>query len=75
MEIDPELLKKVMGDNSEFKELYNQRSRLKSKVEDLNKLKFMTAEQEVEKKQHQKEKLLMKDMLEKILKDYQSNLN
>jgi uncharacterized protein YdcH (DUF465 family) len=75
MEIDPELLKKVMGDNSEFKELYNQHSRLKSKVEDLNKLKFMTAEQEVEKKQHQKEKLLMKDMLEKILKDYQSNLN
>ena len=75
MEIDPELLKKVMNDNSEFKELYNQHSRLKSKVEELNKLKFMTAEQEMEKKQHQKEKLLMKDMLEKILTEYQSSLH
>jgi len=73
MEIDPELLKKVMNDNSEFKELYNQHSKLKSQVEELNNLKFMTAEQEVEKKQHQKEKLLMKDRLEEILTEYQSS--
>jgi uncharacterized protein YdcH (DUF465 family) len=73
MEIDPELLKKVMNDNSEFKKLYGQHSKLKSQVEELNNLKFMTAEQEVEKKQHQKEKLLMKDRLEKILMEYQSS--
>jgi hypothetical protein len=73
MEIDPEFLKKVMNDNSEFKVLYNQHSKLKSQVEELNSLKFMTTEQEVEKKQHQKEKLLLKDQLEKILKDYQNN--
>ena len=73
MEIDPELLKKVMHDNSEFKKLYDQHSKLKLQVEELNNLKFMTAEQEVEKKQHQKEKLLMKDRLEKILMEYQSS--
>lgn len=73
MEIDPEFLKKVMNDNSEFKVLYNQHSKLKSQVEELNSLKFMTTEQEVEKKQHQKEKLLLKDQLEKILQDYQNN--
>ncbi len=73
MEIDPEFLKKVMNDNSEFKVLYNQHSKLKSQVEELNSLKFMTTEQEVVKKQHQKEKLLLKDQLEKILKNYQNN--
>ena len=75
MEIDPELLKKVMHDNSEFKDLYDQHAKLKSQVEELNNLKFMTAEQEMEKKQHQKEKLMMKDKLERILTEYQSSLH
>ncbi len=75
MEIEPDLLKKVLNDNSEFKDLYDQHSKLKSQVEELNSLKFMTAEQEIKKKQHQKEKLLMKDKLEKILTEYQSSLH
>jgi uncharacterized protein YdcH (DUF465 family) len=73
MDIDPEVLKNIMNDNSEFKVLYDQHSRLKSQVEKLNKLKLITSEQEVKKKLYQKEKLLMKDQLEKILKEHQGN--
>jgi hypothetical protein len=44
-------------------------------VEDLNKMKFLTPEQEMEKKQHQKEKLKMKDRLEEIVREYEKNPN
>jgi uncharacterized protein YdcH (DUF465 family) len=33
----------------------------------MNKSKFLTAEQELEKKQHQKQKLILKDKMEAIL--------
>jgi len=75
MEINGELLEKIINENHEFKKLYGEHSSLKHKVEDLNKMKFLTPEQEVEKKQHQKEKLKMKDRLEQIVKEYEQNPN
>ncbi len=75
MEINEDLLQKVLADNSEFKKLYDEHTDLKNKVEELNKLKFLTPEQEVEKKQHQKQKLKAKDRLEEILQEYQSSLH
>ena len=42
-------------------------SKLKLKIEDLNKIKFLTAHEEVAKKQHQKQKLVLKDKMEAIL--------
>jgi len=71
MEINGDLLEKLMQSNFEFKKLYNEHAELKHKVEDLNKLKFMTPEQELEKKQHQKQKLKMKDRLEEIVREYE----
>jgi uncharacterized protein YdcH (DUF465 family) len=75
MEINEDLLQKVLAGNSEFKKLYDEHTDLKNKVEELNKLKFLTPEQEVEKKQHQKQKLKAKDRLEEILQEYQSSLH
>ncbi|GJL77978.1 MAG: hypothetical protein NPINA01_09670 [Nitrospinaceae bacterium] len=75
MEINPELLEKIKGENEEFKKLYEEHSALKNRVEELNKMKFLSSEQEIEKKKHQKEKLKAKDRLEEILSTYQAHLH
>jgi hypothetical protein len=71
MDINGDLLEKIMQSNMEFKKLYNEHTELKHKVEDLNKMKFITPEQELEKNQHKKQKLKAKDRLEQILKEFQ----
>ncbi len=75
MKINPQLLDKIQNDNEEFKKLYAEHNLLKQKVVELNKLKFLSGDQELEKKKHQKEKLKTKDRLEKILSEYESQAN
>jgi len=70
MEINSNLLEKVRQENTEFRELHDEHTTLKLKVEALNKTKLITPEQEVEKKKHQKLKLNLKDRMEKILSHY-----
>lgn len=71
MKIEAELLEKISNESDEFGKLYEEYNILKNKVETLNKMKFLSAEQEVEKKKHQKEKLKAKDRLEEILSTFQ----
>ena len=73
MDINPELLEKVQKENEEFRGLYKEHSTLKQKVEELNKMKIITPQQEIEKKKHQKQKLSLKDRMEEILNEYQSS--
>ena len=75
MNINPDLLEKVQKENTEFRGLYQEHTTLKSMVEALNKKKILTPEQEVEKKKHQKQKLSLKDRMEKILSEYQSSIH
>ena len=75
MKINPDLLEKVQKENRDFRGLYQEHNSLKKKVEALNKTKLLTPEKEVEKKKHQKKKLSLKDRMEKILSEYQSNTN
>lgn len=75
MDINPELLEKVQKENEEFRGLYEEHSSLKQKVEELNKLKIITPEQEIKKKKHQKQKLSLKDRMEEILSQYQSTIH
>ncbi len=70
MDINPALLEKIKQENSEFRELYEEHTSLKLKVEKLNKMKLITPEQELQKKKHQKQKLSLKDRMEKILSLY-----
>ena len=67
MEIEKEVLDKILNSNVDFKRLYTEHSELKLKIDDMNKTKFLTTEEEVEKKQHQKQKLFLKDKMEAIL--------
>jgi uncharacterized protein YdcH (DUF465 family) len=73
MDINPDLLEKVQKENKEFRGLYQEHTSLKKKVEALNKTKILTPEQEVEKKKHQKQKLSLKDRMEKILSDFETS--
>ena len=75
MEIAPELLKRMMAESDEFKRLYEEHTKLKFKVDELNKSRFLTSEEELEKKKHQKQKLLLKDKIEGLLGQTQTNLH
>ena len=75
MEIDPVLLEKIRNENPEFRELYDKHAELKHRVEELNKMKFLTPEQELEKKTIQKQKLKNKDRLDEIISQYHSSLH
>lgn len=73
MEIDPTLLEKVQGENEEFKILYQEHLDLKHRVEELNKMNFLTPELELEKKTVQKQKLKGKDRMTQIIEQYQAS--
>ena len=73
MEIDPTLLEKVQGENEEFKKLYQEHLDLKVRVEELNKMQFLSPEQELEKKTVQKQKLKGKDRMSQIIEQYQAS--
>ena len=73
MDINADLLEKVQKENEEFRGLYKEHTTLKQKVEEFNKLKLITPQQEIEKKKHQKQKLSLKDRMEEILSKYQSS--
>ena len=75
MDINADLLEKVQKENEEFRGLYKEHTTLKQKVEEFNKMKLITPQQEIEKKKHQKQKLSLKDRMEEILSEYQSSIH
>ena len=75
MDINADLLEKVQKENEEFRGLYKEHTTLKQKVEEFNKMKLITPQQEIEKKKHQKQKLSLKDRMEEILSKYQSSIH
>lgn len=75
MEVDQGLLEKAKKDNPEFKKLFDEHLALKNKVEDLNKLKHLSAEQEIEKKTIKKQKLKNKDRMDEIISQYKTSIH
>jgi uncharacterized protein len=67
MDIEPSLLNKLVSENMEFKSLYDEHNELKNQVEELNNRKFLTPEQEIDKKKLQKKKLSTKDKIMEIV--------
>ena len=60
MDINPALLEKVSQENPEFRELYKEHSSLKLKVDEFNKMKLITPEQEMENKKTPETKIKLK---------------
>ena len=75
MDIDQALLDKLMNENPEFKKLYNEHAALKNQVEEMNQRKFLSPEEELEKKNIQKQKLMYKDQLSKIVQEHSATAN
>ena len=67
MEIEKEVFNKILKSNINFENLYSEHSKLELKIENLNKVKYPTPLEEIKKKQHQKQKLVLKDKMELIL--------
>jgi uncharacterized protein YdcH (DUF465 family) len=69
------LIEQLKQTNPEFRQLAEEHLRYERQLEELNNVRFLTSEQEVEKKQVQKIKLRGKDRMAEILKEYKTHLN
>lgn len=67
---DEDLIERVKVENEEFRALYLEHHDLEQKLTELTRSKYLTPEQEVEKRRLQKIKLAGKDRMAKILKQY-----
>jgi uncharacterized protein len=76
MEMDEKaLIEHLTQTNPEFRQLLEEHSQYEHQLEVFNKLRYLTSEQELEKKRVQKIKLRGKDRMAEILKEYKSRLN
>ena len=69
------LIEHLKQTNPEYRQLMEEHLRYERQLEELNNLRFLTSEQEMEKKQVQKIKLRGKDRMAEILKEYKTRLN
>ncbi len=69
------LIEHLKQTNPEYRQLMEEHLRYERQLEELNNLRFLTSEQEMEKKQVQKIKLRGKDRMAEILKEYKARLN
>lgn len=67
-----ELINQVSKSNQEFRTLMEEHQALEVQLEEFNKRRYLTPEQEVERKIIQKKKLHKKDRMAQILRQYQS---
>jgi uncharacterized protein YdcH (DUF465 family) len=72
-EFNEQLIEKVKKENEEFRTLYLEHLELEKRLAELNKSKFLSSDDEVEKKRLQKIKLSGKDRMAKILKQYEGH--
>jgi uncharacterized protein len=76
MEMDEKaLIEHLMQTNPEFRQLMTEHLHYERQLEEFNRLRYLTSEQELEKKRVQKTKLRGKDRMAEILKEHKSRLN
>lgn len=75
METDEKaLIEDLKVTNPEFRQLMEEHRQYEQQLEELNKLRYLTSEQELQKKQVQKLKLRGKDRMAEILREHRSRL-
>jgi uncharacterized protein len=70
-----ELIESLKKESKEFSQLMKEHKEFEERLEELNKLKYLTPEQEVEKKKIQKLKLKGKDRMNEIITSFRSGNN
>lgn len=73
--IDTAVIEQVKRDNAEFRGLLEAHQQYEAQLAAYNDLRFMTSEQEIERKRLQKLKLQGKDRMLTILRQYQTALH
>lgn len=66
------LIERIKHENSELYKLYLEHLDYEKKLEQMNKRRYLTPEEEVERKRLQKLKLYGKDKIARILSEYKS---
>ena len=75
MEMDENaLIEHLKATDPEFRQLMEEHLRYEQQLDEFNKLRFLTSEQEVERKRVQKIKLRGKDRMAEILREYKARL-
>jgi len=71
-EEEDDLIESLKREDKEFCHLLEEHQYLEKKLEKLNKLRYLTHEEEMERKTLQKRKLLGKDRMAEILRKYKA---
>jgi uncharacterized protein YdcH (DUF465 family) len=69
------LIEHLKQTNPEFRQLMDEHLHFERQLEEFNNLRYLTSEQELEKKRVQKIKLRGKDRMVEILKEHKARLN
>jgi uncharacterized protein len=76
MEMDEKaLIEHLKQTNPEFRQLMEEHLQYEHQLEEFNQLRYLSSEQELEKKRVQKIKLRGKDRMAEILKEHKAHLN
>ena len=70
---DTEIVETLKEQNEEYKKLYIDHKKLKETLSEINKNKYLTPEEEMEKKKIQKQKLLKKDRMAELVREYRKS--
>jgi uncharacterized protein YdcH (DUF465 family) len=70
-----DLIENLKKEDREFCQLMKEHEEFEEKLNEFNKLKFLTPDQEIEKKKIQKLKLKGKDRMAEIIRAYKSKKN
>lgn len=71
---ETKIIETLREQHDEYKKLYEEHKKLKEALAEINKNKYITAEEEIEKKKMQKKKLQKKDRMEEIVREFKNSL-
>jgi uncharacterized protein YdcH (DUF465 family) len=67
---EQELVHHLLREHEEYKRLYQEHRRLEESLKALDERRFLSVEEEFERKRVQKQKLLKKDRMAEIIREY-----
>lgn len=71
-ETDLQLIRKIIPKDQELKRLWDEHLEYEEKLDQLNKRRYLSTEEEIRRKEIQKRKLQGKDKIEEILRKYRN---
>ena len=72
---DADIAEILKQQNEQYRKLYEEHKKLGYLLEDIDKKRYFTPEEELERKRIQKQKLLKKDSMAEIIRQYKKNHN